>query len=99
VLKNLMRTARPFRPGFLLTMVAAAGWVACGPPEPVLVGVLIPESGTAAIYGKSIRQGIELAVETVNEKGGIQGGRMVEVDIRDTGTNPLTAELAAQDLL
>jgi branched-chain amino acid transport system substrate-binding protein len=42
---------------------------------------------------------MELAADQVNARGGVLGGRMLQIEFRDTGTHPPTAEVAARELL
>jgi branched-chain amino acid transport system substrate-binding protein len=51
-------------------------------PE-VAIGALLPLSGDTAAYGENARNGIELAVEEINDAGGIHGAR-VRVVYMDT---------------
>ena len=65
---------------------------ACGPKEPVRVGYLGGTSGRVADLGISGRNGTQLAVDLINQKGGIDG-RKVELIVRDDEQN---AEVAKQ---
>lgn len=51
--------------------------------DPIVIGALYPMSGDMADSGKTMQQGIDMAVEEVNEAGGIDG-RPVEVIYGDT---------------
>jgi len=51
----------------VLALVAGSSLSACG-SKPV-VGVLLPSSGSAAIYGESMRNGIEMALEQARNAG------------------------------
>jgi branched-chain amino acid transport system substrate-binding protein len=42
-------------------------------PNEILIGAIMPITGDAAVYGKNCKQGIELAVEEINSKGGVKG--------------------------
>lgn len=44
--------------------------------EVIKIGALLPLTGNAAIYGESMRQGVDLAVEEINEAGGMYGKRV-----------------------
>lgn len=50
---------------------------------PIEIGVFAPLSGEAAIYGQSIKNGLDIAREDINEKGGILG-REVKLTYQDT---------------
>lgn len=78
-------------PSFLpLALVAAA--TACQ-PEPRL-GVVLPETGSAAIYGASVKTGISLALVRHRKSG----GRPIEVWYRDSGSDPARAASACEAL-
>ncbi len=83
----------------LVPLVLAALLVACGPPKPITVGGLVPETGPAAAYGEVIREGMDLALEEINANGGVLGGAELKIEYRDTGTNPEKAQVGAIELL
>jgi len=65
-------------------------------PDPVRIGVLLPESGPLAMHSP---EGLAWAVDAMNRQGGI-GGRTVELVYRDTITGNTLAfaeELAGRD--
>lgn len=47
--------------------------------EPVKIGAIAPLSGGLAMYGESTTNGIKLAIQEINEAGGVLGGRPLEV--------------------
>src|SRR5215471_15514222 len=51
------------------------------------VGVLVADSGPAALFGPAQRAAAELGAATINAKGGILG-RQVEIVFADAGTPP-----------
>ena len=55
--------------------------------EPIVIGHLAPFSGPQKLIGKHARQGIQLAVEEVNNEGHLIAERTVEVRHVDTGSN------------
>lgn len=59
----------------------------------VHIGMLAPLTGAAARFGESQRNGVQLAINELNSKGGIQG-RRVELSIEDTRSEPPTAVTA-----
>jgi branched-chain amino acid transport system substrate-binding protein len=70
-------------------LVLALGLIA-GPvwaQESVKVGVVGPRTGTAAATGQAFDEGIKLAVEYVNAKGGVLGKKL-EVVFEDTAGAP-----------
>ena len=65
-------------------------------PDTITIGVLAPAPSDNPI-GASIANGARLAVQQLNEDGGI-GGATVEVDVRDTQEDPATGRTRYQDL-
>jgi len=53
----------------------------------VKIGALLPLTGSGANYGRSLKQGIDLAVNEVNSTGGVSG-RRVEVIYEDSQSDP-----------
>ena len=84
----------------LSSMAGCLGGVFGGSGEsgPVKIGVLSPLSGAWTVYGRAHKRGIELAMQEVNENGGING-RDVEVIVEDTKTEPQTVTEKAQQLI
>lgn len=70
----------------------------CAERPPVRIGALIVLTGQYAMQGNAFREGIELAVEEINSRGGIVG-RKLEFLPEDTGNLPLNALTAARKLL
>lgn len=66
--------------------------------ETIKIGVIASLTGPAAFYGEAIRDGIDLAVKEVNEKGGING-KQIEVVYEDDGTDATKATTAFQKLV
>lgn len=69
-------------PTIVVLVIASAGWLSCGPRttpsengpaerEPIRVGVLHSLSGTMAISEKSVVDATLLAIEEINEQGGL----------------------------
>lgn len=74
-------------------VIGAAALVGCGSDDDsaVTVGAILPLTGEFATYGGPIRQAADLAIERVNDAGGIEiGGRSYEMKLRvyDDGTTP-----------
>ena len=60
------------------------------------VGLFIPTSGDAGVWGPSCRTCAELAAEEINNTGGIAGS-MVRLHVHDAGRNPKSiAQVASQ---
>lgn len=66
-----------------------------GAGDPVKFGIALPDTGAQAQYGAYFRQGFELALEQLNEAGGIDG-RPVELVYEDTQADPSQAPQVAQ---
>ncbi len=73
----------------------AAG-AAAGPP--VRIGALVPLSPPGWVEaGRHLLAGLQLAVDEVNEAGGV-GGRALELVVRDTAADPRRAVAAVDEL-
>ncbi len=66
--------------------------------EPITIGVVLPMTGIAANYGEHQSKAIELAVEEINESGGIDG-RPLKIVLEDDGTDPKKTVSAVQKLI
>ena len=66
--------------------------------EAFKIGVLIALSGPAAAYGADERAAIEAVAEHTNATGGING-RIIELVVRDTKTNPTEAARLANQVI
>jgi branched-chain amino acid transport system substrate-binding protein len=67
-----------------LCLLVVASATACslhgaGDPNVLRIGAAIPLTGASAAWGEQARWGIEFAVQTVNDAGGIDGRRVVVV--------------------
>lgn len=58
------------------------------------IGVLVPDSGTAGLFGPSTRNSAELAANQINASGGING-EQIELIFADVGVPPAEAAQAA----
>ncbi len=67
--------------------------------EPIKVGVQGPYSGGSSPMGLSMRDGVRLAAEEVNNAGGLLGGRKIELVERDDQSNNERGAQVMQDLL
>ncbi len=64
----------------------------------ILIGTIQDLSGPLAGYGKQARAGMQMAIEEINELGGIHG-RKIKLLVEDSGYDPKKAILAAQKLV
>ena len=62
-------------------------------PDEIVVGAILPLSGSLSNYGEDFKRGIDLAVEEINEGGGIFGKKIV-VDYFDNIGNPYMSKWA-----
>ncbi|MBQ3010895.1 MAG: ABC transporter substrate-binding protein, partial [Oscillospiraceae bacterium] len=77
----------------LMALVLCFGLVACGGSDDsadangaIKVGISGPLTGDAAIYGTAVKYGMEIAIEEVNAKGGLQLELLFEDDVADGET-------------
>ncbi|MCH8201407.1 MAG: ABC transporter substrate-binding protein, partial [Chloroflexi bacterium] len=68
------------------------------PGAPLKIGALLSFTGGLSDFGEPIFNGVELAVNEINEAGGVNG-QDVELVRGDTGTNPDQAATDAQRLV
>ena len=62
------------------------------------VGLFIPTSGDAGVWGPSCWACAKLATEEINSEGGIAGS-MIKLHLHDAGRNPITTALVAKYLV
>ncbi|MDF2153073.1 substrate-binding protein [Vibrio sp. CAU 1672] len=71
----------------------------CSPLQPsIKIGVVLPLTGSYAIYGQQALHGAELAVDQINQSGGILG-RKLELVIRDNQTDPAKTVKYSRELI
>jgi len=57
--------------------------------EPIQAGLLTFTRGAPGVLGIQAQRGAELAVQRINEAGGVGGQREIELDVVNEGSNPL----------
>lgn len=67
--------------------------------EPIKVGLVATLSGPAALSGEAITRGLTTAIDEINAKGGLLGGRKIELVRRDDEANPSKGVTAARELI
>ena len=82
----------------VLVSAVATPQAAQAQSEPVKIGELNSYSRMAA-FAVPYRNGMQLAQEEINAKGGVLGGRKMEIVFRDDGGTPGDAVRVAEDLL
>jgi len=78
---------------------ASAGSGGSKKKAPVLLGIVDSRSGSFAASGASQIAGAQLAVDELNEAGGILGGRRIEIRIRDDATKADIGARGARELV
>jgi branched-chain amino acid transport system substrate-binding protein len=85
------------------TMVGAAlallGSVSAFAADPIKIGQIAALSGASAQSGEAITRGLTLAIDEINAKGGLLGGRMLELVQRDDESSPPKGLIAARELI
>lgn len=87
----------------VILLVGSLAFGACVPPpekevEEIKIGHLGLLSGAGAVAGRPILDGARLAVDEINEAGGVLGARLVLVS-RDTGGRPEEAVRLTRELI
>jgi branched-chain amino acid transport system substrate-binding protein len=82
-----------------LTLIAAAGTPRAEPTEPVTLGAIEILTGPASRYGVPIMKGFQLALDDINAKGGVIGGRKLALQFEDSAGAKEQAVNAARALI
>jgi len=87
----------------VVAVVAIGYFVSKGPSEPVStgpikIGFIGPLTGDGAPYGEAARGGLQIALDEINDNGGING-RMISIIYEDGECNNKSAVSAAQKLV
>lgn len=90
-----------------IALAVALGATACtagpgGSDEPITIGATLPLTGPLQAFGTSLQAGYQLAVDEVNEAGGISidgDSREVELVVQDNASTSDTASEQARDLV
>lgn len=67
--------------------------------DPIKLGLAAAVSGGSAASGEAIKRGLVIAIDEVNAKGGLLGGRKLELVIRDDEGNPAKGVTIARELV
>jgi len=70
----------------VIAAIAFSGYIKEKPEESnvIKIGAILPLTGDLAVYGNNIKNGIDLAVEEINGKGGINGAHITLI-YKDNG--------------
>jgi branched-chain amino acid transport system substrate-binding protein len=91
---------RPVRP--LFTAIAIVAGLAATPAmaaDPIKIGHVAALSGGSAQSGEAITRGLTIAIDEINAKGGLLGGRKLELVQRDDESTPPKGLTAARELV
>jgi branched-chain amino acid transport system substrate-binding protein len=86
---------------FALGSVGLAPLAGCrgkAAPDEILLGEYVSLTGTTATFGVSTDQGVRMALDEINAKGGI-GGRLLRLRVEDDQSRPEEAATAATKLI
>lgn len=83
--------------------LAACGDLTSGGSEddgsgPIKLGMLTPLTGSSSAIGPNMKNGAQLAVDEINDKGGVDG-RKLELTVEDEACDPKTAAAGAAKLV
>jgi branched-chain amino acid transport system substrate-binding protein len=95
-------TCNAGRRAWLRLAAAVFGAAVAGPlaaAEPIKIGLVTALSGQSAKAGEAITRGLTIAIDEINAKGGLLGGRHLELVRRDDEANPAKGQVAARELL
>ncbi|MDM0043516.1 ABC transporter substrate-binding protein [Variovorax dokdonensis] len=67
--------------------------------DTIKIGLVTAMSGQSALAGEAISRGMQVAIDEVNAKGGLLGGRKLELVRRDDEANPAKGVIAARELI
>src|SRR5580700_6034328 len=86
------------------TLAVGAAFAVCGAvsafaADPIKIGQIAALSGGSAQSGEAITRGLTLAIDEINAKGGLLGGRMLELVQRDDESTPPKGLIAARELI
>ena len=79
----------------ILGSLAASAWAA----EPIKVGLVAALSGQSAKSGEGITRGLTIALDEINARGGLLGGRQLTLIRRDDESNPSKGQIATRELI
>ncbi len=81
----------------VLSVFASTAWTQGKPP--VTVALVAAMSGGSALSGEAIKRGLEIAIDEINAKGGVLGGRKLQLVVRDEEGNPAKGVTAVREVI
>jgi branched-chain amino acid transport system substrate-binding protein len=82
-----------------LAVLASLAGAPAAQPAPIKVGLAAAVSGGSAASGEAIKRGLQIAIDEVNARGGLLGGRKLELVVRDDEGNPQKGVTIARELV
>ncbi len=79
--------------------VASAATPGARAAEPVKVALVAALSGQSAKSGEGIERGLTIAIDEINARGGVLGGRKIALIRRDDEANPAKGQIAAREVI
>ena len=99
----MSRSPMPVPARRALLAALAAGAFSCALPavakEPIKIGLVTALSGQSARAGEAITRGLTIAIDELNEKGGVLAGRKFVLVRRDDEATPAKGVTAARELI
>jgi branched-chain amino acid transport system substrate-binding protein len=85
----------------LLTLagLALVAGIPAAQQPPIKLGLAAAVSGGSAASGEAIKRGLQIAIDEINAKGGLLGGRKLELVVRDDEGNPQKGVTIARELV
>ncbi|MFJ5381585.1 ABC transporter substrate-binding protein [Cupriavidus sp. CER94] len=92
---------RPQRRALIAAAAAACAMSAlpAHAADTIKIGLITALSGQSARAGESLTRGMTIAIDEINARGGLLGGRKLELVRRDDEGNPAKGVLAARELI
>lgn len=84
---------------WMAAVAACAFGMGSATAQPIVIGVSTPVTGPAAVASEWEMWGVNLAVEEINQAGGLLGGRKIELMVLDNKCNPTEAVNVANKLV
>lgn len=70
-----------------------------GPDDGIVIGSYMSLTGGIATYGQSSNMAMGMAIEEINDRGGVLGGRKLRLVVEDSESKPEQSTVAAQRLI
>lgn len=83
---------------FILSIFLTSCTSKAGSGSEIKIGAVLPLTGDVATFGKSTKQGIELAIEQYNKNGGLLG-KQIKLVVEDDENKPESGISATQKLI